>query len=61
MRYYPIPIFFHDDLLTIIKDYWGAFFEEGLRRPALGYVFYIDTGDDLIGYHSYYSCLNNVR
>ncbi|MGH7974524.1 MAG: hypothetical protein ACREBR_03270 [bacterium] len=31
-------------LLAIIKNYWDCFYEEGARRPILGFEFCIDTG-----------------
>ncbi|MGH7974284.1 MAG: reverse transcriptase family protein, partial [bacterium] len=31
-------------LTTIIKSYWDCFYEEGARRPILGFEFCIDTG-----------------
>jgi hypothetical protein len=32
-------------LARIIKAYWDCFYEEGARRPILGFEFCIDTGD----------------
>ncbi|MGH7954401.1 MAG: hypothetical protein ACREOZ_00415, partial [Gloeomargaritales cyanobacterium] len=34
----------HDRLITIIKSSWDCFYEEGARRPILGFEFCIDTG-----------------